>query len=76
MSPGGVFVAVMAEVERGSTAKAAAHRLALPLDLVETVLEEAERLGLASRYGTGCSGCPSSGRGCDGCPLTKVVRRA
>lgn len=72
MSAGGTFAAVVAEVSRGATVGAAARRLSLPIDLVESILDEAERMGMASHYSTSCSACPSSGAGCDGCPLTRV----
>jgi hypothetical protein len=70
----GTFAAVVAEATRSAPATVA-HRLSLPVDLVVSILEEAEALGLVTRYPQR-QACPSSGSGCDGCPLTRVCHPA
>jgi hypothetical protein len=66
----GIFAAVIAEATRSAPA-AVARRLSVPIDLVTSILEEAEALGVVTRYSRH-QACPSSGSGCDGCPLTRV----
>ena len=66
--------AVLADLAaRGGTPAQVATRLELPMPLVQTVLDHAERLGVVAVAGRGCgSGCPTGPEmpaGCDGCPI-------
>jgi len=73
----GIFEAVVIEVTRGATAGVAARRLGLSPGLSDAVVDEAERLGLLTRFGGTCSACEGPAiRGCVGCPLTRVGREA
>ena len=58
---------------RGGTPAQVATRLALPMSLVQAVLDHAERLGVVAVAGSGCgSGCPTGPKmppACAGCPL-------
>ncbi|MBN2176667.1 MAG: hypothetical protein JW722_03315 [Demequinaceae bacterium] len=77
MSERGAFSAVVSEVAGGTTAAAAARRMGIPVGLADTIVEEAERLGLLSRYGGACASCdPSAAGGCVGCPMTRIRRGA
>jgi hypothetical protein len=77
MSDRGAFAAVVSGVSEGKTAAATARRLGIPVGLADTIVEEAERLGLLTRYGSACSSCDvSTARGCVGCPMTRTPREA
>lgn len=60
---------------RGGTPAQVAARVGLPLALVQTVLDHAQRLGVVAVAGQGCgSGCPTGPDqpvGCHGCPLSR-----
>ena len=76
MNTSGTFATVVAGATR-SAPGAVARRLALPVDLVQSILDEAERMGLLSRYGGACSSCVGlSVKGCVGCPMTTLRREA
>jgi hypothetical protein len=69
----GTFEAVVSEVSRGTTPGEAARRLGLSAGLADIVVDEAERLGLLSRFGGTCSVCEGrSVQGCIGCPLPRI----
>lgn len=75
MTGRGTFEAIVAEVTRGATPGVAAGRLGFSQGLADAVVDEAERLGLLTRFGGTCSGCGDPAiRGCIGCPLTRVGR--
>lgn len=69
------WAAVLADVgARGGTPTQVATRLGLPILLVQTVLDQAERLGVVAVAGRGCgSGCPAGPDmppTCAGCPIS------
>lgn len=75
------WAAVLADVAaRGGTPVQVATRLGLPVPLVQSVLDHAERLGVVSVAGRGCgTGCPTGQQlapGCAGCPLAGPDRKS
>jgi len=62
---------------RGGTSAQVATRLELPMPLVQTVLDHAERLGVVAVAGRGCgSGCPTGPEmpaGCEGCAIASLA---
>jgi hypothetical protein len=61
---------VLAEAAAGATVPAIAARLAIPVDLAETMVDELERLGLARRpCGTCRPAAAEAPAGCAGCPI-------
>lgn len=72
------WTAVLDDVgTRGGTPLQVASRLGLPMNLVQAVLDQAQRLGLVAVAGQGCgSGCPTGPvmpKGCAGCPLSPIT---
>lgn len=63
---------------RGGTVPQVAARLGLPEELVRSILDHAERLGLVAVADGGCaSGCPHGPdlpAACAGCPLARSRR--
>ena len=64
--PGGHVEEVLRLTAGGATTAVVAQRLGVAPDLVEAILDHAERLGLARRLNprvSGCSGCAPGGAG-------------
>ena len=67
---------VLEEASTGATVPVIAARLGMPVDLVETMVDELERLGLARRP---CGPCPPADApdlpaACAGCPIAPSSR--
>lgn len=66
---------VLDQAAAGATVPVIAARLAIPVDLAETMIDELERLGLARRP---CGTCPPAAAeapaGCAGCPISPTSR--
>jgi hypothetical protein len=69
--------AVLAEARVGGTAENIAARLGLAPDLVDSMIDQGERLGLLGSARAACGSCASGsaavvvGPGCARCPLAR-----
>ncbi len=68
----GVFDSVMTELATGSSARTAARKLGISLDLAQAVAEQATRMGLVVSGGSACGTCaPATSPACGGCPFSE-----